>query len=397
VVASRPMERSPLLQDVTLREGEQAPRVVFGRNDKILIASKLAELGVDTIQVGFAGDDDKLLAQLRSDLPAANLSVVVVAFRDDWRSAAASAVAAGANELHVLYRGSQAHLDALGLSAKHALLRVEESVTYCRNLTHRVSFCASYATSAEREFLELLYRTAHEAGSTCTIVADSLGIAGPWDMALLVALAVHATDGCEVGVHCHNDFGLALANTLAGLEAGATRADVSVNGYGERAGNCALDELVVALEVLYNQSTRIRLGDLTQLARDVSAFAGVPLGAAKPVTGEDVFTQEHDLHVRLADVSPHLVEPFSPDMVGNRRCVQLGVGTGAYSVARKLRELGLPQLDETATVSLVKMIRDRTRADGTPVDDEKFAAFASRLARGAASNLTHNRADDDAS
>jgi isopropylmalate/homocitrate/citramalate synthase len=91
VVASRPMERSPLLQDVTLREGEQAPRVVFGRNDKILIASKLAELGVDTIQVGFAGDDDKLLAQLRSDLPAANLSVVVVAFRDDWRSAAASA------------------------------------------------------------------------------------------------------------------------------------------------------------------------------------------------------------------------------------------------------------------------------------------------------------------
>jgi len=176
----------------------------------------------------------------------------------------------------------------------------------------------------------------------------------------------------------HDDFGLAVANALAGLRAGASVADVSVLGLGERAGNAPTEELATALEGLYGINTGVRLEKLHALAQLVSRIAGVPIPAHKAVVGEDVFAQKLEMHVQVTSRDPSLHEPFSPEVVGHRRILKLGSGTGPVAVRAKLQELGL-NVPEGEIPTLVRWVNHQALQRHQTVPDAEFAAEVRRL------------------
>jgi isopropylmalate/homocitrate/citramalate synthase len=175
-------------------------------------------------------------------------------------------------------------------------------------------------------------------------------------------------------VHCHNDFGLALANTLAAAEAGASILDATVNGLGERAGNTCLDELAVALERFYGVQTGIHLEALYGLAHEVSRWTGVPLPAHKPLVGDNAFAHKLEGHVRGVMAAPHLYEPIAPETVGNTRRIPIGKYSGSTAVGYRLRQLGIETSAEDVQAVLAALA---ARWDGrqTSLSDDEFASI----------------------
>lgn len=366
------------VQDVTLREGEQASAVAFSVADKVEIAQRLDALGVPIIQVGYAGRDSEAVRAIKRAGVRARLSVLLVAFNADWPEAAASAIDAGADDVLVLFRSSDAQLALLGLDREEAIRRTTAAIAYCRQRgAPRVIFEPSFVTAADPAFLRRFYRAAWEAGAEALEITDSTGIAKPATVRYLVRL-VREVAPAAIGVHMHNDFGLAIACTLAGLEAGAQRADASVLGLGERAGNAALEELVVALEGLYGIDTGIRTEGLRELCLLVSRLSGVPIPANKPIVGDDVFAQKLEIHVRVTTRDPRLHEPFSPEVVGHRRVLKLGRGTGPSGVRAKLAELGL-EVPEERIDTLVRLVNEWAIAHKAALSDEHFLKLVQTL------------------
>jgi 2-isopropylmalate synthase len=262
------------------------------------------------------------------------------------------------------------------------LARIREAVTRSKELVPTVSFDPSFVTMAEPAFLAEVYGTAAEAGADHFGIADSTGIATPERIGELVTLVRKATGDRPVGVHCHDDFGLALANTLAGIFAGAVLADASVLGLGERAGNCCIEELALTLDLLYEIETGVLLDRMTALAEYVSEVARVPIPPAKAVVGADVFSQKLDMHVALSQSDPSLLEPYSPAVVGNRRRLRLGIGTGPIAARAKLAELGLPAVGAAAAERLAAWVNALALAQKRAVSDQEFQSQAEKSVSG---------------
>jgi isopropylmalate/homocitrate/citramalate synthase len=373
--ATQSLERRVSIQDITLREGQQAADVAFSIPEKVGLAAQLVDAGIKRIQAGYAGADEETVSALKC-IPGAVVSVLLVAFRDDWRAAAEKAAAAGVDVLMVLFRVAPSQLAAMGITEARALEQIRSAVAVGRELVPEVSFDPSFVTLADPGFLREVYSAAAEAGARRFGVADSTGVASPERIAELVRMVREVTGGGAVGVHCHDDFGLALANTLAGLAAGADLADASVLGLGERAGNCAIEELALALQVLYKVDAGVRLDRMTALAQSVSQATGLPIPAAKAVVGEDVFSQKLDMHVALTQRDPSLLEPYPPQTVGNRRRLRLGVGTGPVAIRAKLAELGLPEVDAAAAAELAAWVNQTALGRKRGVTDAEFAEKA---------------------
>jgi isopropylmalate/homocitrate/citramalate synthase len=360
------------IQDVTLREGQQAAEIAFTMDEKVELARRIAGAGVSRLQAGYAGADDETIAAIKRAEPELELSALLIAFRDDWKTAAESASIAGVDVLMVLFRIAPGQLAAMGFGADQALDRIAASVHRATQLVPVVSFDPSFVTIAEPAFVKRAYETARGVGAHRFGLADSTGVASPERVAELVTLIREVTGGGDVGVHCHDDFGLGLANTIAGLAAGATLADASVLGLGERAGNCALEELAVALKILYDVDTGVKLDHLTALAEYVSAITGWQISPAKSIVGHDAFSQKLDMHVALTRKDPALLEPFAPALVGNQRRLRLGVGTGPLAVEAKLAELSLPPLDGPRARALALWINEVARRRKVGVTDKEF-------------------------
>lgn len=370
-MAATSMPSGLILQDVTLREGQQAAEIAFSMDQKVELARRFAGIGLRRIQAGYAGADNETIATLKREAPELELSALLVAFRDDWRQAAQGAADAGVDVLMVLFRIAPGQLAAIDFSEERALDRIGDAVTLARNLAPAVSFDPSFVTIAEPDMVQRAYRLASAAGATCFGIADSTGVAGPERMAALVSQVGELTGG-SVAVHCHDDFGLALANTLAGVAAGASLADASVLGLGERAGNCATEELAVALSLLYGVETGVDLRGLTEVATFVSDITGFAISPSKAIVGADAFSQKLDMHVAMTRKDPTLLEPFSPELVGNRRRLRLGVGTGPLAVQAKLRELGLAAVPEIRAAEFARWINDVARERHAAVTDDEF-------------------------
>ncbi|MHB8489374.1 MAG: LeuA family protein [Candidatus Dormibacteria bacterium] len=361
-----------VIQDVILREGQQAAEIAFTMDEKVELSRRIAGAGVRRLQAGYAGSDDDTIAAIKRAVPELELSALLIAFRDDWSSAAEGACAGGVDLLMVLFRIAPGQLAAMGFSEEQALDRIATAVQRAAQLVPVVSFDPSFVTIAEQSFLQRAYETARDAGAHRYGLADSTGVASPERVSELVTLIRAVTCDGEVGVHCHDDFGLGLANTIAGLASGATLADASVLGLGERAGNCALEELAVALKMLYGVETGVHLERLTALAEYVSDISGWQISPAKSIVGHDAFSQKLDMHVALTRKDPALLEPFAPALVGNQRRLRLGVGTGPLAVEAKLAELSLPPLDGTQHRALAAWINDVARDRKTGVTDAEF-------------------------
>jgi isopropylmalate/homocitrate/citramalate synthase len=228
---------------------------------------------------------------------------------------------------------------------------------------------------ADPDYLMLMYRTALCAGASVLSLSDSMGTAKPAAVRLIVERMRALSDTAGIRLHMHDDYGLALANTLAGIEAGADWVEASVNGLGERAGNAALEEVVVALEGLYGIDTGIRTEGLFDLCALVERISGVPIPPMKPVTGANTFTNKLEIHVKAAAADRSLMEPYDPALVGNRRMLKLGRGTGPTGVRLKAAELGIALRDEDVD-RLVDLVNRRAVETKRSVTDDEFAELA---------------------
>jgi homocitrate synthase NifV len=317
--ARRVRPESLVLNDVTLREGEQADGVSFLLETKVELALALEQAGVRRIQIGYPGRfqrDAEAVAAVAASLRLAQVEVVALAFVPDWEREVDACLASGAAIVNVVYRASDRLHGLLGVTAEQAVHRAGEAVARAVAGGATVAFTPSDSTRADPDVLDRLWAAASAAGVSHVYVADSMGAASPELVGLLVRRA-RSLVGLPVGVHCHDDLGLVVANTLAGVLAGAEIADVAVNGLGDRAGNAPLEEVAAALALLYGIDPGVELTQLTALSQRFAEAAGRPLHASKPVTGPDVFAHVLPTHVDAIRRDPRSIQSFEPELVGN--------------------------------------------------------------------------------
>ena len=306
------------VNDVTLREAEQSEGVSFDVDTKVELALALERAGVRQIQVGYPGRfarDVEATRAVSQAVDEAVVEVIALAFVDDWEAEVDACVESGADVVTVVFRSSERLQRLLGVTPAQALARVEAAVARATAGGCLVGFLPSDATRADPSHVEDLWKAAVAAGAQRVYVADSMGAATPELMAWLVARA-RAT-GVPVGVHCHNDFGLVVANTLAGVNAGAEIVDVAVNGLGDRAGNAPLEEVVAALELLYEIETDVDLAALTALSERFARAAGRPLHPNKPISGPSAFVHTLPTHRSAIEADSRSIQAFEPELVGN--------------------------------------------------------------------------------
>lgn len=278
------------ITDVTLREGQEAGIVSFDDLQALELGMALQASGVGTIQVGYPGRserDAQMTRLLASELASVRIEGIALPFRNDWASQIDACADAGATSVLLSFPAPGVDHERGGLDVTQAAERVSRSVAHAVNAGLVVGVAVRDTTRIELALLRRLWAAAATAGAARVTIADSSGLASPDVIDLVVREALSVGD-VAVGVHCHNDLGLAVANTLAGARAGATVLDAAVNGIGERAGNAALEELTAALEFAYGIRSAVRLEDLRELSLKVAEAAGVTLAPWKPVTGSAV-------------------------------------------------------------------------------------------------------------
>lgn len=333
------------IHDVTLRDGEQTPGVVFDREGRLRIARALDALGVHRIEAGFPAvsqeDREGVTAIVDEGLQSEIWGFGRCLPQDVELNAAC-----GIKQMTLEISISPLKLAAYGLDQKKVLDRMISALALAKDLGLKVAFMPVDLTRAELSFAqEIITRAVEEGHADEIVVVDTIGVATP-EAIFHLTRWIRDWVSVPLSIHCHNDFGLGLANSLAALKAGATCVHASINCLGERAGNVDLAEVVMALQLLYGVDLGIRTGLLTETARLVEELSGYALSLTKPITGERIFVRESGAVVQQLLTLPAAVEPYPPEAVGLARDVVLGKKSGRYSVQHVLNRLGLEANDE---------------------------------------------------
>jgi len=290
-----------------------------------------------------------------------------------------SAIDAGVDMVHVFVSTSDVQLqDSMHASREEAKERAVESVERIRDAGVEVMFSPMDATRTQESYLIEVIEAVDEAGVDWINIPDTCGVATPTRFAKLVTTVREHTDA-RVDVHAHDDFGLAAANAIAGFEAGAHQAQVSVNGIGERAGNAAYEEVVMTAESLYNVDTGIDTTQITKLARIVEEKSDIPIPANKSIVGRNAFAHESGIHAAGVIENSDTFEPgvMTPEMVGARREFVMGKHTGTHSVKKRLVDAGYDPTD-----SEVRAVTKRVKEFGAEkrrVTDQVISRFAEEI------------------
>ena len=351
--------------DTTLRDGEQSPGATMTANEKLEIARALGRLGVDIIEAGFpAASPDDLAAvrnvadQVGRSDRAPVICALARASAKDIDLAWEGVRSAIRPRIHTFIATSELHMShKLRMSRGEVLERVRTTVAHARNLCGDVEFSAEDAGRSDPEFLWRVVEAAVRAGASTVNIPDTVGYTVPDEFGALIAgIVAHVPnlEGVVLSVHCHDDLGMATANTIAGLRAGARQAEVTINGIGERAGNCALEEVVMALHTrlwLHKLRTGIDPSQLVRTSRLVATVTGFPVPPNKPIVGANAFAHESGIHQDGMLKNAETYEIMQPETVGaGGTQLVLGKHSGRHAFARRLEELGYlldeKQLDE---------------------------------------------------
>jgi len=359
-----------IVHDSTLREGEQTPGVIFSIEDKLKIAKKLDEVGIQQIEAGFPAASEKQRKCIES-LVDLNLDAQLSAFARAKKEDIDAVADVGADGIVV----------SLSISPYHRKYKFHDmsKETYLEQLADMISYAESYGlfiiysaedTTRENDlnFLKKAYKTAEEAGADRARVVDTLGCASPNGMAFLVKEIGNVID-IPIEVHCHNDLGLALANSLASVEAGASTVSTTVNGIGERAGITVTEEIILALHIIFGTSP-FEMSQLTALSKLVEEISGVKMPPHKPLTGENVTAHSSGIHQHGVLVNPSTYEFYPPRLMGQKRKVYIDELSGRHGIMYVAKELGLDISEETARKVLLKVkasfSREGRRSSYTP-------------------------------
>ncbi|RLG95332.1 2-isopropylmalate synthase [Candidatus Bathyarchaeota archaeon] len=359
--------------DTTLRDGEQTPGVSFTPEQKLEIAYQLDRLGVDTIEAGFPAAS-RGEQQAFKEIVKAGLKAEICALTRTLKDDIDAALKCDAPYIHTFISTSEVQMKhALGMTTNQVLEATVRAVEYIKDHGVICEFSPMDATRTKFPFLREVCMAAEEAGADRINIPDTVGIMSPQGMEDLIRRLKQFVN-VPLSVHCHNDFGLAVANSLAGVAGGASQVHVTVNGIGERAGNAALEEVVMGLHLIYGKKTGINTRLLYATSRLVSQLTGIILQPNKAIVGENAFAHESGIHTRGVTVEPLTFEPFSPEVVGRRRRLQAGKLSGKHGIRAELEEAGLYPTESQLKriVQRVKELGDK----GKTVTDADLLAIA---------------------
>jgi len=334
------LPKSVRIFDTTLRDGEQTPGVSLTPDQKLLIARQLDKLRVDTIEAGFPvvseGEKRAVTAIANSGLRSEICALARCRKKD-----IDTAVSCGVSCVHLFIATSDIHLKhKLHMTRREVLNEISKWVRYAKKADMKVEFSAEDASRSELGFLKQAYSKAIDAGADRINVPDTVGVIIPRAMSYLISELKKEIE-VPISVHCHNDLGLAVANSLAAVEAGGEQVHVTINGLGERAGNASLEEVVVGLRAFYNIRPRVRTELLVETSQLVERLTGVQVPPNKAIVGNNAFAHEAGIHVHGVLSFPGTYEPLSPELVGHHRRLVLGKHAGTRSVKKQLEDLGI--------------------------------------------------------
>ncbi|KZX10635.1 homocitrate synthase family protein [Methanobrevibacter filiformis] len=364
------------IYDTTLRDGEQTPGVCLGKNEKLEIAIELDKLKIHQIEAGFPivskREQESVKAITSQGLNAQILSLARTK-KEDIDAALDCDVDGiitfmGASDIHLKHKMKVSRDEALAISMN--------AVEYAKEHDLFVAFSAEDATRTDLDFLKTIYKQAESYGVDRVHIADTVGAISPQGMDYLVReLRKDITTG--IAMHCHNDFGMALSNSIAGLIAGGNAVSTTVNGIGERAGNTSLEELVMALTIVYGVDLGFNLENIQNLSKVVEKHVKIPISDNKSIVGKNIFRHESGIHVDAVIEEPLTYEPFLPELIGQKRHLVLGKHSGASAVKAKLKQYDFT-LNDLELKEIVKEVKT-VRENGKYITDEVFLDIVDKI------------------
>ena len=346
-----------LIFDTTLRDGEQSPGASMTLQEKVGVAKQLDELGVDIIEAGFPASNQKDFDAFKAISKEVNAQLCGLArcLEKDIQAAYEATKEAKQPRIHVFLATSDIHLKhKLGITREEALEKIKKQVAYAKSFCENIEFSAEDASRTEINFLKKSFSTAIEAGATTLNIPDTVGYAQPKEFGALVKEISQMNEVKEnkinISVHCHDDLGLATANSLEGIQNGATQVECTINGIGERAGNAALEEVVMALktrEDYYHYHTKIITECLVPTSKLVSEKSSMIVQKNKAIVGANAFAHESGVHQHGVIMFNGNYEIMSAASVGAKSKISLGKLSGKHAVADFLKSKGIPATEET--------------------------------------------------
>ncbi|HIE24600.1 MAG TPA: 2-isopropylmalate synthase [Anaerolineales bacterium] len=377
--------------DTTLRDGEQSPGASLTSSEKLEIARGLAKLGVDVIEAGFpaaSADDLEAVRRIAAEVGNSTESTPPIicglarTVKSDIDAAWEAIQHAEKPRIHTFLATSEIHMKyKLRMDREEVVSKVKEMVAYAASLCDDVEFSPEDAGRSDPEFLYLVLGEAIKAGATTLNIPDTVGYTTPQEFGALITGIMEHTPGISkaiVSVHCHDDLGLATANTLAGLQAGARQAEVTMNGIGERAGNTSLEEIAMALQArkhVYNLETGIDSTQITRMSRTVSNYTGMSVQPNKAIVGANAFAHEAGIHQDGMLKNKETYEIMTPETVGlHKSSLVLGKHSGRHALKVRLSELGYEMSEKKLkrTFKRFKSLADKKKI----VTDADLSALA---------------------
>ena len=378
------MNERVIIFDTTLRDGEQSPGASMNAAEKMRIAVQLEKLGVDVLEAGFPAaseGDFEAVSSIAGRLKNTEVAALARTSKKDIDRAWGAIRNAAKPRIHTFIATSDIHMDyKLKMTRDEVVKKAIEAVKYAKSFTDNVEFSAEDASRSDPDFLCRVFEAVIEAGAATINIPDTVGYAIPQEFANLVKYVTAHTPNIHkaiVSIHCHNDLGLATANTLAAICAGARQAEVTINGIGERAGNTSLEEIVMALHTRPNYiplSTNINTRQIYPTSRLVSMITGIIVQPNKAIVGANAFAHEAGIHQDGMLKNPMTYEIMNPDTIGlGAGKLVLGKHSGRHALRAHLKDLGYDLSDEELNLVFKKFkeLADKKKI----IVDEDFEAI----------------------
>ena len=326
--------------DTTLREGEQAPGVTFSIEEKLSIATLIDDFGVDIIEAGHPVVSDDVFKSVKI-ISNQGYNADILAHCRAKKEDIDLAISCDVDWVGIFFCVSKNRLNQhFKIDIKKAINQISSTISYAKDHGLKVRYTPEDATRTEYENLISVSSAAVDAGADRISIADTVGAMTPVRIYNLIK-KIKKDLNVKINVHCHNDLGLATANSLAAYEAGASLIDVTVNGIGERVGITSLSELCLALDCIYKIKNNWKLENLTQISQMVSNYSGIDIPANMPIVGENAFLHKAGLHVSAVINNPSHYELFPAELVGRKRDFVLDKMSGVHTVKKKLEKMNL--------------------------------------------------------